>query len=187
VSVVARTWRGTAWPLAIALGLALGGCGGPPVDCGVAADAGPAPDVVHADPELESRFPDTVAGRPLEMQSICATHLDSGGLHVDEAFLDSVGVELEDVTIAFGPSPSIGDPNPYVQIMAWRYRGASADALRTAFVDALRAQGEEVEEVQVAGRVVQRSTGIYFHFADDAIFSLNGDDAPTEEVLRSLP
>lgn len=179
--------------MALALAALVGaGCGVADVGqspCrGEVSDAAQPP--VHHDPDLEARFPDTVAGHPLELQSFCANATDLDGATLDPGLLDRLDVELDDITFATN-TPSIGDPLS-VSVSGWRYRGASEDDLRSELVGSMGDMGEHLQTLQRAGKQVEESdgpvmVGTVFYFAGDTLYLLSGVESEVDEVLGALP
>src|SRR5687767_5458923 len=73
------------------------------------------------DPELASRFPDTVGGIALEVQSISGDAFASlgGSDPTFQTFLDSIGAELSDVSVAFGGAADPSDPTSVLSVGAF--------------------------------------------------------------------
>ena len=108
----------------------------------------------NGDPELAARFPDTVGGAPLQVQSFRGDVFMAGGGSDPSftAFLDSVGAELDDVSVAFGGVMTAENP---VSVGAFRILGASEDDLEREFI----AASEETGEVSGLGRDLRRRQG----------------------------
>ena len=81
---------------------------------------------LNGDPELAARFPDTVGGEPLEVQSFRGdTFAQIGGADpAFEAFLESVDAELSDVSVAFGGAAS-AESETFLSVGAFRVLGAN--------------------------------------------------------------
>jgi hypothetical protein len=145
----------------------------------------------HHDAELEARIPDTVAGQSLEVQSVCANRFgEGGGLTVTPALLESLGVVIDDVTYAAN-TPQIGSELS-VSVSAWRYRGASEDAIRTEMLEVAREAGEEFDRVSRAGKEVDVGRGpmmpeMVFYVEGDTLYMVQGADTEVHEVLEGLP
>ena len=151
----------------------------------------PASPPVQHDPELEARIPATVAGHSLEVQSFCANTLgEGGGLPVTPELLESLGVTIDDVTFATN-TPQIASELP-VSVSAWRYRGASEDAIRTEMLEVAREAGEEFDRVSRAGKEVDVGKGptmpeVVFHVEGDTLYIVQGADSEVDETLQGLP
>jgi hypothetical protein len=183
-----RRARGAHLPAA-AIGLAflLAACGGEPASSGCPAEApspAPTPPFAH-DPELADRIPDEVGGQPLEIQTVCATIADPGGLPTTPQMLEAVGVELSDVTVAV--TPNVGQGENRVAVTAWRYAGAEEAAIREAFLGLLDETGIPVEEDTIGGTPIHRAVFHVYHVAGDTLYAVLAEDAEVEEVLAGLP
>jgi hypothetical protein len=174
------------------LGLVLGALAG----CGIATETSPcrgeltdpADAPVHHDPNLEARFPETVGGESLEVQSLCANSTDTGGFTTD-VVLDQLEVQLDDVTVAL-TTPSIGQELP-LSITAVRYYGADEDEIRAAALDSMADAGSSAQEARLGGRTVHVGDAVMgnvvVYVADDTLYLLNGDAGTLEELLATLP
>ena len=119
----------TALAVVLVLGVALIGCGAKTTSSpcrgdGSALDEPPS----HHDPELEARIPDTVGDASLDLQSVCAGKAEIGGINMTPEFLEQVGIEADDVSMAV-TNPAIGGAFDG-SLTAVRYFGASEDAIR---------------------------------------------------------
>lgn len=144
----------------------------------------------HHDPELEARIPDTVGDAPLELQSICAGAGEIGGINMTPEFLDEVGVARDDVSMAL-TNPAIGGAFDG-SLTAFRYHGASEDAIRTAMLDAMRQTGEGIEAEERAGKAVSIArgplmNGTVVYVADDTLYLLSGVEEHIDDLLAGLP
>ena len=148
----------------------------------------------NGDPELASRFPDTIGGAPLQVQSFRGdVFMAAGGDDPSfTAFLDSVGAELDDVSVAFGGVMSAENP---VSIGAFRILGASEDDLEREFI-ASQGSGElsGLEETSVGGKDVLTAadptgTGmsVFIYTKDDTLYFLTGNEEQVAEILAALP
>lgn len=176
--------------LAAALGLAIlvAACGGGEGSPCPAEAPSPAPAAPHADdPELAERIPDEAGGEPLEIQTVCATVLNPGGIPTSEAMLERLGVGLQDVTVAFSPPPTADRSGTYVGVTAWRYAGAGEDEVRSAFLAILDEAQIAVEEDTVGGKDVHRAIFHAYYVKDDALYSVIGEEPEMAEVLEALP
>ena len=152
---------------------------------------------LNGDPELAARFPDTVGGEPITVQSFRGdTFMAGGGADPSfTAFLDSVGADLDDVSIAFGGAMS-GDS--LLTMAAFRVLGANEDQLETEFLAASQAEGdiEGLEQTSVGGKDVWSAvdaTGampgaaMYIYVKDDTVYFLTGTEEQAAEILAALP
>ncbi|MBA2634011.1 MAG: hypothetical protein H0U86_13610 [Chloroflexi bacterium] len=152
---------------------------------------------LNGDPELAARFPDTVGGQPISVQSFRGdTFMAGGGTDPSfTAFLDSVGAELEDVSVAFGGAMS---GESVLSVAAFRVLGADEDQLETEFLAASQAEGdiEGLEQTSVGGKDVWSAadtTGagpglsMYIYVKDDTVYFLTGSEEQAAEILAALP
>ena len=149
-----------------------------------------------ADPELAARFPDTVGGEPLEIQSF-GGDLFAAGAGSDptfDAFLDSVGADLDDVTVAFGGSASAGAA---LSVGAFRIEGANEDDLEREFIAASEEAGDvsDLSQASVGGKDVwtaadpsgETGTSVCLYTKDDTVYFLTGTEEQVSEILAALP
>lgn len=152
---------------------------------------------LNGDPELAARFPDTVGGEPITVQSFRGdTFMAGGGADPSfTAFLDSVGADLDDVSIAFGGAMS---GESLLTMAAFRVLGANEDELETEFLAASQAEGdiEGLEQTSVGGKDVWSAvdaTGampgaaMYIYVKDDTVYFLTGTEEQAAEILAALP
>jgi hypothetical protein len=152
---------------------------------------------LNGDPELAGRFPDTVGGEPLQVQSFRGdTFMAGGGTDPSfEAFLDSVGADLEDVSVAFGGSMS---GESFLSIGAFRVLGADEDQLETEFLNASEAEGDitGLTETSIGGKDVWTATdptgeapgaSMFIYVKDDTVYFLTGSEEQAAEILAALP
>ena len=157
------------------------------------------PSLGEGDPELAGRFPDTVGGQPLEVQSLSGDAFAAfGGTDPTfEAFLESVGAELSDVSVAFGAVSIPDDPTAPLSVGAFRVLGASEDLLQEQFIGALdeTAPVGGFETATVAGKDVLTAadpTGttenqVFIYTQDDTLYFLTGTEEQVAEILEVLP
>jgi hypothetical protein len=153
---------------------------------------------LNGDPELAARFPDTVGGEPLEVQSFRGDVFGQmGGADPSfQAFLDSVGADLEDVSVAFGGSMSQTGTD-FLSVAAFRVLGASEDDLEREFIAASEEAGEMsgITEANIGGKDVWTATDptgetegqVVLYANDDTLYFLTGTDAQVTEILAALP
>ena len=150
---------------------------------------------LNGDPELAARFPDTIGGEPINVQSFSGdTFMAGGGADPSfTAFLDSVGADLDDVSVAFGGAMS---GENLLSVAAFRVRGANEDQLETEFLAASQAVGdiEGLEQTSVGGKDVWSAadpTGaglsMYIYVKDDTVYFLTGSEEQAAEILAALP
>ncbi len=158
------------------------------------------PSLGEGDPELAGRFPDMVDGQPLQVQSISGDAFAAmGGTDPTfEAFLESVGAELSDVSVAFGGVSNPADPTAILSVGAFRVLGASEGLLQEQFIGALDEGGSspaEFEAATVAGKDVLTAadpTGttenqVFIYTQDDTLYFLTGTEEQVAEILEALP
>ncbi len=150
---------------------------------------------LNGDPELAGRFPTTVGGEALQVQSFRGdTFMAGGGTDPSfEAFLDSVGAELEDVSVAFGGAMS---GESVLSVGAFRILGANEDQLETEFLAASQAEGEieGLEESSIGGKDVWTASdaaapgfSMFIYVKDDTVYFLTGSEEQAAEILAALP
>jgi hypothetical protein len=151
---------------------------------------------LNGDPELAARFPDTVGGQPLSVQSFRGdVFMQAGGSDPSfDAFLESVGAELDDVSVAFGTSMSAESP---LTVGAFRILGASEDDLEREFIAASEESGgvSGLEQTSVGGKDVWSATdpsgtagmSVFIYTKDDTLYFLTGNEEQVAEILAALP
>ena len=154
---------------------------------------------LDGDPELAGRFPDTVGGIALRMQSISGDAFAAlaGEDPTFEAFLDSVGAELSDVSVAVGGGADPSDPTSILSVGAFRVLGASEDELEREFVAASEEAGDVtgLEAASIAGKDVlsasdptgETTMRVFIYTKDDTLYFLTGTEEQAEEILEALP
>lgn len=150
------------------------------------------------DPELAARFPGTVGGVPLEVQSVRGdAFAQFGGADpAFEAFLDSIDAELSDVSVAFGGGAS-ADGTSFLSVGAFRVLGASEDDLEREFLAASEAEGDfaGAEQTTIAGKEVwsaadpsgQTDARVVIYTKDDTLYFVTGTEDQITEILEALP
>ena len=150
---------------------------------------------LNGDPELAGRFPDTIGGQALQVQSFRGdTFMAGGGTDPSfTAFLDSVGAELEDVSVAFGGAMSGED---LLSVGAFRVLGANEDQLETEFLAASQAEGDiqGLEETSLGGKTIWAASdaaapglSMFIYVKDDTVYFLTGSESQAAEILAALP
>lgn len=150
---------------------------------------------LDGDPELAGRFPDTVDGQPLQIQSLSAEAF--AAMPADptfDEFLERIGAEASDVSIAFGGA-DLGDS--VLSVGAFRVRGASEEELQREFIAASQETGEagELSEETIGGKDVMTAadpTGetavqVFIYTKDDTLYFLTGSESHAAEILEALP
>lgn len=153
---------------------------------------------LNGDPELAARFPDTVGGQPLQVQSFRGDVFEqSGGADPTfQAFLDSIGAEMSDVSVAFGAAAG-GDPSSGLTVGAFRILGADEDALEREFIAASEESGDVtgLSESSLGGKDVwtasdpsgESTMSVYIYTKDDTLYFLTGNEEQVAEILAALP
>ena len=151
---------------------------------------------LNGDPELAARFPDTVDGQPLQVQSMRGdTFMSMGGSDPSfDAFLESVGAELSDVSVAFGGAAS---GESVLSVGAFRVLGASEDDLEREFIAASEESGDVsgLSRTSIDGKEVWTATdatgasdmSVFIYAKDDTVYFLTGTDDQVAEILAALP
>lgn len=151
----------------------------------------PAHPPSHHDPELEDRFPDTVLGKPLEVQSYCANLANPGGLTMAPTFLEDLNIDLDDVTYAVTGGPSIGEEFT-LSVTAFRYHGQGEGELRDATIREFEEAGESIRTERIDGREILTSdgplaTGMTLYIGGDTLYFVSGDGPACSELIAALP
>ena len=150
---------------------------------------------MNGDPELAARFPDSVGGVPLTVQSFRGdVFMQAGGSDPSfEAFLDSVGAELSDVSVAYGVVASAESP---LSVGAFRILGASEDDLEREFIAASEESGgvSGLAQSSVGGKDVWTAAdpsgagmSVFMYTKDDTLYFLTGSEEQVAEILADLP
>lgn len=154
---------------------------------------------LNGDPELADRFPDTVGGQPLNVQTMGGEQMGAlgGADPTFEEFLDSIDADLSDVSVAFGGTVDPADPDNVFSVGAFRVLGASEDDLQREFLAASEDTGEfsGLEEGSVGGKDVltaidpsgETELRVYLYTKDDTLYFLTGSEEQAAEVLEALP
>lgn len=151
---------------------------------------------MNGDPELASRFPDTVGGEALQVLSFDGATMESAG-GVDASFqdfLDSVDADIDDVSVAFGGAASGGGT---LSVAAFRVAGQSEDRLEEEFLSVSEEAGDisGLEEASIGGKDVwtaqnptdQTAGTAYIYVKDDTVYFLTGTEEQASEILAALP
>jgi hypothetical protein len=167
-----------------------------PTEDGTTGSPGAIPSFdLDGDPELAGRFPATVGGQPLEMQSLAGeTFAALGSDPVFDDFLGAIGAEATDVSVAFG-GVVIGEET--LTVGAFRVRGASEDELEREFIAASEEGGDvpELTEQTIGGKDVwtaadesgETDVRIFIYTSGDTLYFLTGHVEHATEILEALP
>lgn len=158
----------------------------------------------NADPELEARLPNDVAGVTLRKASFKGGDVPAEATEL-RALLTTLGRSIEDVGLANASSPQ--DAPKQVSITAVRIAGADAARFKEEFVKTAVAEdefGADVAETTIGGKSVTTVTEKpdpnepspdpedvdieYAYFTGDTAFIVETDDpAVREEAFSKLP
>ena len=145
--------------------------------------------------ELAGRFPDTIGGQPLQMQSLGGDAFAAAGPDpVFDDFLEAIGAEATDVSVAFG-GVLIGEET--LTAGAFRVRGASEDELEREFIAASEEAGEvpQLSADTVGGKDVWTAIDdsgatelqVFVYTSGDTLYFLTGPLEFATELLEALP
>jgi len=150
---------------------------------------------LDGDPELAGRFPDTVGGQPLQLQSLDGDGFAAlGSDPTFDDFLDALDAEPTDVSVAFG-GVLLGEET--LTVGAFRVRGASADELEREFIAASEEAGDvsELSQDSIGGKDVWTSVDpsgetdvrIFIYTSGDTLYFLTGPLVHATDILEALP
>lgn len=167
-----------------------------PTEDGTTGSPGAFPSFdLDGDPELAGRFPATVAGEPLQLQSLGGDAFAAAGPDpVFDDFLTAIGADATDVSVAFG-GVQIGDES--LTAGAFRVRGASEDELEREFIAASEQAGEvpDLTEQTIGGKDVwtavdesgETALQVFVYTSGDTLYFLTGSLEHATELLEALP
>lgn len=167
-----------------------------PTEDGTTGSPGAFPSFdLDGDPELAGRFPDTIGGQPLQMQSLGGDAFAAAGPDpVFDDFLEAIGAEATDVSVAFG-GVQIGEET--LTAGAFRVRGASEDELEREFIAASEEAGEvpQLSADTVGGKDVwtaiddsgETELQVFVYTSGDTLYFLTGPLEFATELLEALP
>jgi len=151
---------------------------------------------LNGDPELASRFPDTVGGQPLQMQSFRGDAFMAGTTDPSfEQFLESVSADPQDVSVAFGGSVT---GETVLSVGAFRVSGVPEDRLEEEFLASSEEAGDvsDLEQASISGKDVYTATtpdtsgsdmSVIIYTKDDTVYFLTGTEEQVAEILAALP
>ena len=150
---------------------------------------------LDGDPELAGRFPATVGGEPLQLQSLAGDAFAAAGPYpVFDDFLEAIGAEATDVSVAFGGA-LIGEET--LTAGAFRVRGASEDDLEREFIAASEEAGEvpDLSQETIGGKDVwtavdesgETALQVFVYTSGDTLYFLTGSLEHATELLEALP
>ena len=167
-----------------------------PTEDGTAGSPGALPSFdLDGDPELAGRFPATVGGEPLQLQSLAGDAFAAAGPDpVFDDFLEAIGAEATDVSVAFGGA-LIGEET--LTAGAFRVRGASEDDLEREFIAASEEAGEvpDLSQETIGGKDVwtavdesgETALQVFVYTSGDTLYFLTGSLEHATELLEALP
>ena len=147
------------------------------------------------DPELAGRFPATVAGEPLQIQSLSGDAFAAADPDpLFDGFLEAVGAEATDVSVAFGGA-LIGDQT--LTAGAFRVRGAAEEDLEREFIAASEDAGDAppLGEQTIGGKDVwtavdergETPVQVFVYTNGDTLYFITGSLEHATELLEALP
>lgn len=147
------------------------------------------------DPELAGRFPATVAGEPLQIQSLSGDAFAAADPDpLFDGFLEAVGAEATDVSVAFGGA-LIDDQT--LTAGAFRVRGAAEEDLEREFIAASEDAGDAppLGEQTIGGKDVwtavdergETPVQVFVYTNGDTLYFITGSLEHATELLEALP
>lgn len=147
---------------------------------------------MNGDAELASRFPETVGGEPLLVQSMRGETILSVGESPElENLLETLDARPEDLSLAVGVTAARD-----VQVTAFRIVGTSQGSLETQFLQSIEALGDTTgfDRVSVGGKDVWKAQqeaatagDLFVYVKDDTVYSVLGSEEDAAEVFGALP
>lgn len=158
-------------------------------------------DEPAGDEALETLIPDEVAGITLEKESMTGADVlgEEGVTPEVQAFLQTVGADVGDISAAFGFGFNADDPEQgFITISAFRVAGANEDVLLAEMQSSMEAEfeGTEVSQANLGGKdvtIIAYGDGperqlIYLHARGDIIFMVfSSTEELAEEALSQIP
>jgi hypothetical protein len=154
----------------------------------------PSIDLPNSDAELEALLPNEIGGQTLTKFSMRGAEFMAQGDEEFTDFLDRIGAEADDVSVAFGVSMS---GTSQTGVFAFQVRGTDNDELLDELAGSLEEDGtaEGFEDANVGGKDVRTAaagdgeTGtVYLYGVGDIVFFITtADDDAAAEVLSDLP
>jgi hypothetical protein len=149
--------------------------------------------------ELEALIPETIGEVAMSRSSMRGDQFLTSGTAdpQTEAFLEALGVDPEDVSVALGFGFS-ADMAQGAAMFVFRANGASEDALLTAFKASMDADLDEPmawtpvnlggKDVETSGTVEEDGQVTYLYANGDTLFFVSSTDAAAAEgVIAGLP
>ncbi len=163
----------------------------------------PLPSIVlpsfNSDAELAARFPQTIAGSPVEVGTFRAIDIlqsaDAEQRAKFDAFVSAVGVPVEAISIGFG---SFTYQDSSESLGAFRAAGADGARLLNALVGFTQQAADDPATVQtttgtIGGKpvtilTIPDDTTSYLYGAGDIVWLFKGDDAAlADQVMGAIP
>ena len=145
------------------------------------------------DKALEDVLPDEVGGEPVQKASMSGASIFQGGGTEDmQAMITKLGKSPDDLSAAFGG-------NSKASIIAFRVKGADANAIYQAFVDAADpADVASITDVSISGKSAKKVVGedagttSYVYLYGDAVVVVSTmagdlDQQVLDEIFQKLP
>lgn len=174
-------------------------------DATEAAVASPSFEVPNSAPELLALLPDEVGGQsPFpefgELSQTGDEFMDEGDTEGNEefvAFLQRIGAQPSDVSVAMRLYGDMEDFESMTSIFAFRVAGADSGELLDEMQSAFEQEMDDVswEERSVAGKSVRvpnqpldEGQSMYLYVRNDIVFAITAsDESLAEDALRQLP
>ena len=160
-----------------------------------ASDALPSIDLPNSDAELEALLPDEIGGVTLTKFSMRGAEFMTQGDQEFTDFLDRIGAEADDVSVAFGVSMDASQSG--TGVFAFQVRGTDNDQLLEELAGSLEDDGTATgfENANVGGKDVRRAAAgddaqgsVYLYGVGDIVFFITTtDEDAAAEVLSTLP
>lgn len=156
----------------------------------------PSVDLPNSAPELEALLPDEVGGVTLQTFSMAGQEFMAQGEDNQEFidFLDRLGAEPDDVSVAFGFGADASGGG--AAVFAFKVAGADTDQLLDEMQGSLEEEESATgfEDANVGGKDVRRGTStddagnVYLYGVGDIVFFVaTPDEDAAAEVLADLP
>jgi hypothetical protein len=146
-------------------------------------------ELPHDDPDLEARFPSSIGGETVQVQSVGGEAMRQGTdpefIASLEAALASQGKTLDDVSVAFGGAG-------LSSIFAVRVAGGDASAIATLLLESIsEAEGLDTVPGQVGGKDVliasDGTTTQHVYAQGEVVWVVSAEEPALTEILSALP
>lgn len=157
----------------------------------------PSIDLPNSAPELAALIPDEIGGVMLQKSSMDGQDFMASGGGTNQEFvdfLDRLGAEPDDVSVAFGSGADASGGG--AAVFAFKVAGADTDQLLDEMQASLEAEASATgfEDANVGGKEVRRGTSTddsgnaYLYGVGDIVFLVaTADEDAAAEVLAELP